>query len=61
MEAANLILHLQICLMITVGKQMIVMITVIHLGQEIILMNAHHHENMMCRDMIVNRMERQFM
>ena len=51
-------LHLQICLMITAGKQMIVVIIVIHLVQEIIRMNVHHHGNMMCPDMIVNRMER---
>lgn len=54
-------LHLQICLMITAGKQMIVMITVIHLFQEIIRMNVHHHGNMMCPDMIVNRMEGLYM
>ena len=64
LKAANLIHHLQIWLMIIVGKQMMimmVMIAVIHLGQRIILMNAHHQGNMMCRDMIVNKMERQFM
>ena len=44
--------------MIAADKQMIVMIAVIHLVQEIIRMNVHHHGNMMCPDTIVNRMER---
>ena len=57
LKIATLIIHLQIHMMIiaTMLMMSMTMITVIHMTQENIPMNARRHENMMYRDTIVSR------
>ena len=63
LKIATLIIHLQIHMMIiaTMLMMSMTMITVIHMTQENIPMNARRHENMMYRDTIVNRTVRLYM